>query len=88
MLWCNDLVKFVIDKLLELGVQTYFYSYDKDNNSCTFNTSNNVDIDKIIILREEVATYLHNNGVHFELKISKLDKELNIKIKERCVYSG
>ena len=81
MLWCNDIVKFIIDKALELGVQTYFYTGDKETYSFF---SSYADKEFIIILREEIAKYLSMMGRHFELKVKCANDGFEVMLKERC----
>lgn len=81
MLWCNDIVKFIVDKALELGVQTYFYTGDKETYSF-FSSYVNKEI--IIILREEIAKYLSMMGKHYELKVKGIEDGFAVTLKERC----
>lgn len=81
MLWCNDIVKFVIDKSLELGVQIHFYTGDKEVYSFFSSYANK---EFIIILREEIARYLSMMGKHFELKVKGTNDGFEVMLKERC----
>ena len=81
MLWCNDIVKFIIDKALELGVQIYFYNRDNDTYSFF---SSYADKEFIIILREEIAKYLSMMGRHFELKVKCANDGFEVMLKEGC----
>lgn len=81
MLWCNDIVKFIIDKSLEMGVQIYFYNRDNDTYSFFSSYANK---DFIIILREEIAKYLSMMGKNFELKVKCANDGFEVMLKERC----
>ena len=69
MLWCNDIVKFIIDKALELGVQTYFYIGDKETYSFFSSYANKEFIDW---LNNQLAgtvntEYFYDIGHHWAL---------------------
>ena len=81
MLWCNDIVKFIIDKSLEMGVQIYFYNRDNDTYSFFSSYANK---DFIIILREEIAKYLSMMGKNFELNVKCANDGFEVMLKERC----